>query len=656
MLVQLRPGYEVLYHATEATPALGRSWRRERWATLVAPIARKLKSLLLPQHFVKTVTGLIVPVSSADTPVGYSEIQRTLNSQGVLISHVARVPTMFGQIYVVPDETALKLPKSTIDTVRAHVRTLPFSEAVVRVADVAARLWPVRDDVTAQRRMLEQIVHAPAHLAAYDRVFSRADDDFDGHLLLLNEQQLLVLQRLVLEEATVGSAEWTAASDEALEAAFLGVTTVASEGTAPLHGGQRQLEDWVGFLMQNGSFNAGGQPLYALIRAHRLFVELARNAAAQKHHAAVDFDVWIAERFNLSAEELFAAGFLAQATSVLGQEGPRVRTPGLLPPMNVHLSTTALASKAKNVQTALAAPREFFAAGFSKSKNNPVRLAWEATPFQQRPFVLLDDGRLALTSPRAIYSWLTDGWYYRLLDIAISKGRRDDFTTFVGYLFETYVLEIFQFALPDRDARHGAVHGEQAYRGGQMTSDVAVDYGDDLLLFEVVSSRLPLGVRAEADQAELEEHLKRALVEKIAQLDRVACDILSGTARIPGVDRTRLRRIWPVVITAGDITQTEPLWKWLHEQIPSSTFADQRVQRLQLLTVEDVEIIAGLVFDGEEIIDVIAAKARSDYRELDMVRWLADTRHEDPPRHPELDARWARLNATMEHVLGAQRT
>jgi hypothetical protein len=308
------------------------------------------------------------------------------------------------------------------------------------------------------------------------------------------------------------------------------------------------------------------------------------------------------------------------------------------------------------VQDALAAPRGSFVAGFSKSKNNPPRLAWEATPFQQRPFILLDDGRLALTSPRAIYAWLTDSWYYRLLDLAIEKGQRDTFTTFVGYLFETYVLELFQVALANRAAGSGSVHGEQSYGGGQMTSDVAVDYGHDLLLFEVISRRLPLGVRAEADQAELEEHLKRTLLDKIEQLDRVAGDILSGRARIPDVDVARLRRIWPVVITAGDLTESEPLWKWLDEHVPSGTFADARVQPLQLLTVEDVEIIAGLVSEGEEIIDIIAGKARSDYRQLSMVRWLGDTREEDPSRHPDLRTRWDRLMAAMESALGIQRT
>lgn len=604
----------------------------------------------------KTPTGLIVPVPLSDTPANYRDIERIANSQGVLLSHTARVPTMLGQIYVVADEVALGLPVSTVDTVRGHLRTLPYAAAVEQVANIAARLWPIRSDVAEQRKLLERLVHAPEHLSAYDRYLSGPRDDLDEHLYVLDEQQLHVLQRLVLEEAAPDDAEWTRVQDAALEAAFLGVTSVVGEGAARLQGAERQPEDWVGFLTQNGSFNAGGQPLYALIRAHRLFIELPRTAAARQHHATLDFAALTRERFNLSAEELFAAGFLVQATSVMGEQTPEGRTPGLLPRMNAYLSTTALASKATAVETALAAPRDFFVTQFSRSKSNPVRLAWEATPFQQRPFVLLDDGRLALTSPRAIYSWLTDGWYYRLLDIAIQKGSRDDFTTFAGYLFETYVLELFELALANRQAGRGRVHGEQLYGGGQLTSDVVLDYGEDLLLFEVISTRLPLGVRAEADQAELESYLSRTLVEKLEQLDRVARDVLSGRARIPDVDPARVRRVWPLLVTAGDITETEPLWKWLHDHVPAGTFADARVQQLQLLAVEDIEILAGLVADNEEIDEIIAAKARSDYRELSMVRWLNDTRDNDPPRHPELEARWSRLIAAMETALGVQRT
>jgi hypothetical protein len=257
-----------------------------------------------------------------------------------------------------------------------------------------------------------------------------------------------------------------------------------------------------------------------------------------------------------------------------------------------------------------------------------------------------------LTSPRGLYSWLTDGWYYRLLDIEIERNERDDFTTYVGYLFETYVLELFQVALPDRTPGQGRVHGEQGYGASEeMTSDVTVDYGDDLLLFEVISRRLPLGVRAEADQEELENHLKRTFLDKIKQLDRVGRDILSGHARIPDVEPARIRQIWPVLVTAGDVTDSEPLWKWLNEKTPAGTFEDPKVQRLTLLDVEDIEILAGLVSAGEEINDIVTAKALSDYRELSLVRWLNDTRTQDPPRHPKIEERWQGLSATMRAAL-----
>src|SRR5205823_10375764 len=128
-------------------------------------------------------------------------------------------------------------------------------------------------------------------------------------------------------------------------------------------------------------------------------------------------------------------------------------------------------------------------------------------------FLRLSDGRLALTAPRGLYSWLTDGWYYRLLDIAIARGHRDAFTTYVGFLFEEYVVELLELALPNRASGDGRVNREQTYRG-EKTADAAIDYGADLLLVEVVSTRLPRGVRAEANAEELDRFLRRAVLDK----------------------------------------------------------------------------------------------------------------------------------------------
>jgi hypothetical protein len=236
--------------------------------------------------------------------------------------------------------------------------------------------------------------------------------------------------------------------------------------------------------------------------------------------------------------------------------------------------------------------------------------------------------------------------------VAISRRERDAFTTFVGFLFETYVLELMQLALTGHAVGHGRVHGEIPYGGGDLSSDVIVDYGEDLLLFEVISRRVPLGVRAEADPDELETHLQRTLLDKIEQLDRVANDVLEARVAIPGVDPAQLRRIWPVLVTAGDLIESEALWQWLRARTAAMTFADERIERLSLLSVEDVEIIAGMVAAGEQVVDIVANKARSPHHELSLARWLLDTRSAPPPRHPEIEARWTRLVENMTAVLG----
>jgi hypothetical protein len=309
-----------------------------------------------------------------------------------------------------------------------------------------------------------------------------------------------------------------------------------------------------------------------------------------------------------------------------------------------------LADKWREAEEAISAERSYFRNGFERSRHDPLRLAWDITPFLLRPMLRLSDRRLGLTSPRAIHSWLTDGWYYKLLDRSIALNERDRFTTFAGWLFERYGREIFEIALPDRPPGHGRVHGEYAY-AGELTSDVAIDYGAELILCEVISTRLPLGVRAEADPEELATYLTRTLLDKIDQLDRVSRDVLAGRAQIPSVVAKELATIWPVLITAGDLVESEALWEWLKQNLPATTFEDPRVSDLTLLGIQDVEIIAGLLDTGEEFNQLIAAKHKSDHRELSFVRWLTDTRKDDPPRHPRLTERWTALADRMSRTL-----
>ena len=106
----------------------------------------------------------------------------------------------------------------------------------------------------------------------------------------------------------------------------------------------------------------------------------------------------------------------------------------------------------------------------------------------------------------------------------------------------------------------GRVRSSGAYeQAGVKTPDVAIDAGEDLTLIEVVSVRLPLGVRAEDDPKTRATYLRRALLDKLEQLSDRIDDLLAGRISIPDVQPGEVKRIWPVLVSVDDIVTSEAL-------------------------------------------------------------------------------------------------
>ena len=97
---------------------------------------------------------------------------------------------------------------------------------------------------------------------------------------------------------------------------------------------------------------------------------------------------------------------------------------------------------------ALTADRAWFRNRFESSGVGERRAAFEVTPFLQRPGLRLADGGILPVAPRATEAWLgLTGAYYRLLDIALAKGREDEaflsrFWNFNGHLVDQYALKL----------------------------------------------------------------------------------------------------------------------------------------------------------------------------------------------------------------------
>jgi hypothetical protein len=586
------------------------------------------------RHQYYTPTGLIVLFDAPRQPMvgeGWSW------SPGGLTFPTTPGPSLTDQMVVVCDEAALGLtPPSTLAELRELVSYLPYVPAAIITARIATLLWPVRDEPEAQFGLAKD-VFGDAGIIDDFRAF--LDSGPGPKRYLFHEQQLFVLLRLILEDGAEWdeTTPWTTDETLKLRKALVQVTSVVQSGSSKFRQSARAPADWLGFLTQNSAYNATDEPLLAYQRAWRIYAELATDVEAKAHDAYCDLEAWHQQHLRMTLEELLAVG---HSVAYRAQSAPLpVEQRGLAPPMKTYLGDTKLAERHAAVTDAFSAPRSFYVDGFKVSRENELRLAWETTPFMTEPFLRLPDDSFCLTSPRALQSFLTDGIYYRFLDIAAAEGRRDDYTTFVGWLVERYVVELFEQGMGERPAGQGCVHGEQVYaRGGQKTSDVAVDCGDDLVLAEVISTRLPLGVRAEGDEAVLDEYLKRTITDKLGQLNRVIDDLLAGRARIPDVDASA-ERIWPVLVTHGDLLPAEPLFAYI-ANATSALFGQSGVRPLTLLGLEDVEMLMGMVAAGSNLVDVLREKSTGAYASLPFSRWLTDTHDPLPSRLPELEQRW----------------
>ena len=132
--------------------------------------------------------------------------------------------------------------------------------------------------------------------------------------------------------------------------------------------------------------------------------------------------------------------------------------------------------------------------------------------------------------------------------------------------------------------------------------------------------------------------------------------MLGGEATIPDVDPAHVERVWPVVVTGGDLMHTELLWDRIDAQLPDE-LRGGRVQRLSVIDIEDVELLLGLVSEGSHLPDVLGEKTAGPYRRLGLGRFMHGQLHLPLPltkRPPILEERWDALGRARKRVLFAE--
>jgi hypothetical protein len=539
------------------------------------------------------------------------ETQPELRAQAV--PRVPARPSEFDQMSVFIDEAALGLPETTMAGLRELARTLPFESAMVSLALLNLRAERVLTDSAEQWKLACWFYASwPDLLNRYSRLRQRSPAR-----PIFSPQPIAMLMRLLVEEAREEPfVELSPSEFHILQRAVLGAHSALED---PLE--TASTEAIVAYELQASSFFKRPPVMEEMVRADE-FLRIMRGEEMRSSHNYVPVDEWLTTG-GLTPEEQRVLGFgLSAAANAFATEPPSPRIEARH--LDEFLTKLGLSHTPHDVPI-IAASRTELRSRFAALGGGKTALSWEFRPFKNAPFVRFANGDLLLLGTPWVLSWLGEGFHYRALSHAQSLGQAEvlRYSRFMGETVERYALDLAHAGIDGR----ATVLGEQTYGrgGGNRTSDVAVLWDRDLMLFEVHARRITASAMATGRLAEALIEVSKLLVVKVDQVAGCIDALLASTATLPKVELDSIERIWPVVVSVGHLMQTQPVWRYVRETVKADTartLAKARVQSLQLLDIADYERLLGIVAAGTSLPTMLARKAEGAYRERDFAAWL----------------------------------
>lgn len=567
----------------------------------------------------------------------------------------------FDQIAIYVDEAALHIEPSSLHKIREAASLLNFEAAMLASAQVAGKVYALRGEREQQLRMAREIFPSPfiERIEAFFYLHENAE--------LFTEQQIFILQRLLVERAAIGTLPYELKPQEQLTIALslIASGSIVESTSKTAAEAARDLDDWLAFFVQNGAYNTKPSAMGEIARAQEIYVRLARDPELAKHDKYCPLDEWVLDDDAFTLEEQMTLGFALAAMSHAWDNDWQAGTQCYVSPAAVNDLFAKLDwdDRQEDALALIAADRATLTAEFHELGDSPQQIVWETRPLVRHPFLRCENGGLILLSPRAIQSWLTEGVHYRLLDSAQQRSAGDkkrrvsrQYTAYAGVLLERYVLDLLRSSFGERPIGGGHVYGEQPYgrKNDAMTSDAAIDLGLDLILIEVSVSRLRADTMQIGSAKQVKEDLDRMLLAKAKQLDGCINALIKGTAEIPAgdpeIDMSRVERIWPVIVTAGNLTQNGVLWETVQDGT-KGLLEQGRVQPLTIFDLEDLEQVAGFVEAGHDLPRILAGKTQEGFRERELAVWLDKDPNapRDRPRPALVERVW---NEVVEKAVG----
>jgi hypothetical protein len=262
-------------------------------------------------------------------------------------------------------------------------------------------------------------------------------------------------------------------------------------------------------------------------------------------------------------------------------------------------------------------------------------------PFVDHPLLRVGAQTYACPHQGFLRNKLGEGIYWGLFNGY--KNRDGDrvalrFSQFFGRFLEDYVFGLLRESARLRaGAKVFPEHRYQTGNGGVDSPDAAFFAGDVAVFFEVTRKRLPLdeGIIDQQPQA-IANTIQELFVRKARQLHKRIEDFRGCVLRYPGVEESKVNRIFPIIVTEQDFPQLIALPRMIRDAVRNAgLLAGSEV--LQIMSAEDIELLHLDARGSLDLDGILSRKAAiPQYVNRDIVAYLADNEPQRLRHHPEV--------------------
>lgn len=393
-------------------------------------------------------------------------------------------------------------------------------------------------------------------------------------------------------------------------------------------------------LLANLQFNSRTNDLTAIARTRKLW-RMNSKRADEVLRPHVHHDV-LAKALSTNIELLLAA--VLAVYPYCGNN--RVRTPIVEP----KLSHPRLGQELSRIVDRLAINWDCSGGDLTEPASE-----WDFGHLLDRPLIRMNDTQFLLVDAAILMYRMTEGIFQDVLN-QIERGREsNNFRSAWGHVIEDYVST----RLSEIESRRGfGVYYESdhavAYPGGeQRRPDLVIDYGEVVLVIEVVSRLISHNAIATQDVQAFRDEFTRQIHQKLSQLDDAIRPMRFHPKNLFGTSARK--RFLPLLVTGDGISQSVVLERFIRQRANTGPYFQFGMCQLPVvIDLDEVEMLEGLASRGEFIPDLIGTWRESDLRDLPLKNYLIDKFKDAPEklRSESLQKEFDQLTSELLQLVG----